>query len=139
MAEATERCRQKKRAINCPADDVSRVLTLIDTSCEPDADLVIARSCSKSTARSFERDARRGTLHERVKFRAEFHPFAPSILHQHGERDFECYPMGVRLDEGCELLEPSSQVAWRTVDGVELLASLAGLAWTLMKGRRWNG
>jgi len=44
FAEAAERYLQNKRAINCPPDDVNRIGQLIQEYCEPDADLVVAKT-----------------------------------------------------------------------------------------------
>ena len=45
FAEATERYLQSKRAFNCQPDHIIRAPDLIETYCEPDAELVIATTC----------------------------------------------------------------------------------------------
>ena len=44
FAEATERFLQKKRAEGCPADDMVHLQRLLREHCEPEADLVLART-----------------------------------------------------------------------------------------------
>ncbi len=48
FAEATERYMQDKRALNCPPDHFLRAPALIKEYCEPDAELVVALSWSKT-------------------------------------------------------------------------------------------
>ncbi|MGI9333929.1 MAG: carbamoyltransferase family protein, partial [Gammaproteobacteria bacterium] len=55
--ECTERYLQNKRAINTPADDPIRIPKLIDAYCEPDAELVVARSWSRLAAGKMKTDA----------------------------------------------------------------------------------
>jgi len=49
FAEGTERHHQVKRAWNCPPDQVGRIGRLVAEHCEPDAELVLARSWSFGT------------------------------------------------------------------------------------------
>ena len=59
FAEATERYIQNKRAINTPADDVLRLPKLIARYCDPQAELVVAKSWSRSAGDAMREDAAR--------------------------------------------------------------------------------
>ncbi len=56
FAESTERYIQTKRALSTPADDLLRVESLINDYCEPDADIVLAKTWSSKTSAIFERE-----------------------------------------------------------------------------------
>lgn len=57
FAEATERYLQNKRAINTPADDVLRMPRLIAAYCDPDAELVVAKTWSRGAPEAMRADA----------------------------------------------------------------------------------
>jgi carbamoyltransferase len=50
FAEGAERALQDKRAMNAPPDPMNRISQLIDEHCDPDAQLVIAKSWSGASA-----------------------------------------------------------------------------------------
>lgn len=55
FAEAAERFLQNKRAWNNPPDNMLLAGKIIEEYCEPDVELVVARSWSRNTARRFRR------------------------------------------------------------------------------------
>lgn len=57
FAEATERFLQNKRGINTPADDVLRMPRLLAQWCDPQAELVVAKTWSRSAAEAMKADA----------------------------------------------------------------------------------
>ncbi len=56
FAEATERYLQNKRALNSPPDDLIRIDGLVEAYCEPDAELLVAKTWSKKAPEIFERE-----------------------------------------------------------------------------------
>jgi carbamoyltransferase len=52
FAEATERYQQSKRAHNCPPDDLNRIEKLVAKYCEPNAELVAAKTWLEPTSDS---------------------------------------------------------------------------------------
>jgi len=57
FAESSERYLQNKRAINSPPDDMNHIESLILRHCDPDAEIVVAKTWSKKTEEIFNQEA----------------------------------------------------------------------------------
>lgn len=61
FAEATERYLQNKKALSSPPDDLIRIERLVRRYCEPDAELVVAKTWSDKTPAIFQREEKKAS------------------------------------------------------------------------------